>query len=155
MVPVILQLLGIVVIIAEFLIPSAGILSVISIGLLTYSIYLVFSDVSAAAGFIFLAADLVAIPVLVIIGLKMIGRSGASLKTALSSEGGVSSKLVVLDQFIGKEGVAVSHLRPAGVVQVEGKRLDAVTKGEFIDKNSTIVVSATTANQLVVRKKAL
>jgi membrane-bound ClpP family serine protease len=150
--PLALQLLGVIVIIAEFLIPSAGLLSILSIGLLGYSLFIVFTAVSTKIGFIILAADLVTMPILIIIGLKMIGRSRASLRQTLSSQEGVSVQSSQLESLITKEGTTVSFLRPAGIALIEGKRIDVVTRGEFIDKNLPVVVVAVTGNQVVVKK---
>ena len=50
--PVILQLLGIVVIIAEMILPSAGLLTIAALGLFGYSLFLVFSTISVTTGFI-------------------------------------------------------------------------------------------------------
>jgi membrane-bound ClpP family serine protease len=145
-----LQLLGVIVIIAEFLIPSAGLLTILSVGLLAYSLFLIFTVVSANAGFMVLAADLITLPILVVVGLKMIGRS---LHKTLSQEDGVSSQSLQMEQYVGHEGVAVSALRPAGIALIDGKRIDVVGKGEFINKNSAVIVVAVTGNQVIVKKK--
>ena len=60
---IVLQLAGILVIIAEIIIPSGGILGILAAGLIGYSLYLVFSQVSATAGMVFVMADLAIIPV--------------------------------------------------------------------------------------------
>jgi membrane-bound ClpP family serine protease len=151
--PVILQLLGTLVVVAEFFIPSGGLISIVAIGLYGYSLYLVFSTVSVAAGFWFVGADIILIPVLVIIGLRVIARSPASLKTTLTKQEGVTSQSEQLSRFIGKEGLTVSHLHPSGIAVIDGHRADVVSSGEFIDKHTPVSVIAVTANQIVVRKK--
>jgi membrane-bound serine protease (ClpP class) len=152
-VPLVMQLLGVGVLISEFLIPSAGLLSVLSIGLFGASIYLVFAHVSTNAGFAVVAADAVIIPVLVIVGLKLIAQSPLALRTTLSREDGVNAQNSDLDKLVGKEGRTLSLLRPAGVAMVDGVRLDVVSTGAFIAKDSPIVVEAVTGNQIVVRAK--
>jgi membrane-bound ClpP family serine protease len=154
-IPLLLQLLGVAVIIAEFLIPSAGLLSIVAVGLLGYSLFAVFTDVSTGAGFIILAADVVTLPILVIIGLKLIGRSKATLHQTLSSADGVSSQPEQLEHYIGMDGVTVSLLRPAGIALINGKRLDVVSKGEYINKGKPVSVVAVTGNQVVVRLKEI
>ena len=57
--PVILQLVGVIVIIAEIILPSGGILSVLAVGIFGYSLYFVFQDVSVSAGFGFVVADVI------------------------------------------------------------------------------------------------
>jgi membrane-bound serine protease (ClpP class) len=51
----------------------------------------------------------------------------------------------------GDRGAAVSVLRPAGKVEIDGKLLDAVTGGEYIEQGSRIEVVAIAANHVVVR----
>ncbi len=150
---ILLQLIGIVVIIAEFILPSAGILTVVALGVFGYSLFLVFTGVSTTAGFIFVAADIVLIPILVVIGLKLLARSPAALRTELSSKEGVSSQSSDAQLLLSKEGVTVSTLRPSGVAQIEGQRVDVVTRGEFVDKRMPVVVIAVTGNQVIVEQK--
>lgn len=147
------QVLGVAVIIAEFFIPSGGLLSVLSLGLLGYSLYIVFTQVSVGVGYMFVAADAILIPVIVIYGIRLIARSKASLRTELTSKSGVISQSEELATFAGKEGVTVTHLHPSGIALIDGKRVDVVTGGEFITRNTPVEVAAVTGNQVVVRKK--
>jgi membrane-bound serine protease (ClpP class) len=152
-IPVFLQLLGTGVVIAEFFIPSGGILSILAAGLFGYSLYDVFAHVSTNAGIVFVVIDVIFIPVLVLIGIRTIARSPAALKTTLSQAEGVTSQASDLQEFLGKEGSAVTPLHPAGIAFIEGKRVDVVTSGEYIGKLSAIKVVAVTGNQVVVKKK--
>jgi hypothetical protein len=42
--------------------------------------------------------------------------------------------------LVGSTGVAVSDLRPGGIVEIDGHRIDAVTSGEFIPAGEPIEV---------------
>ncbi|MFW6152676.1 MAG: NfeD family protein, partial [Verrucomicrobiota bacterium] len=55
-----------------------------------------------------------------------------------------------LDKLIGKEGTAMSDLRPGGFALIDGKRIDVVTQGEMINKNETIRVLDTQSNRVIV-----
>ncbi len=151
--PIILQLVGVVVIIAEVILPSFGILTIVALGVFGYSLFMVFNDISKAAGYALLAADLVLIPVLVILGLKLLARSPVTLRKTLSREEGVSSQPPELDSYIDMQGTAVTDLRPAGTAIIDGKRLDVVARGEYLEKDAAIIVTAVTGNQIIVRKK--
>ncbi|NQT70718.1 MAG: serine protease [Desulfobacteraceae bacterium] len=151
--PIILQLAGVVVIIAEIIIPSGGILSIVALGVFGYSLFIVFNEISMTIGFSFVAADLILIPVLVIVGLKLLARSPATLRKTLSRKEGVSSQSSELESYVGTQGNAVTDLRPAGIAVINGKRVDVVTRGEYLDKDSAIIVTAVTGNQIIVRKK--
>jgi membrane-bound ClpP family serine protease len=151
--PVILQVLGTAVIISEFFIPSGGFLSIAAAGLFGYSLYLAFAHASIATGYIFVAADAVLIPVLVIIGIRYIAKGPASLKATLSSNDGVTSQPVDLQKYIGKTGTTVTALHPSGIALVEDKRMDVVSSGEYIGKLTPVIVTAVTGNQIVVKKR--
>jgi membrane-bound ClpP family serine protease len=151
--PIILQLVGVVVIIAEIILPSFGLLSIAALGVFGYSLFIVFNEISMTIGFAFVAADLILIPVLVIVGLKLLARSPATLRKTLSRKEGVSSQSSELESYVGMQGNAVTDLRPAGIGIINGKRVDVVTRGDYLEKDSAIIVTAVTGNQIIVRKK--
>ena len=151
--PIILQLVGVVVIIAEIILPSGGILSIVALAVFGYSLFIVFNEISMIIGFSFVAADLILIPVLVIVGLKLLARSPVTLRKTLSRKEGVSSQSSELESYVGTQGNAVTDLRPAGIAVINGKRVDVVTRGEYLEKDSAIIVTAVTGNQIIVRKK--
>lgn len=52
--------------------------------------------------------------------------------------------------LLGKQGVALTTLRPAGTALIEGKRYDVSSLGDFLSKNSKIVVSKVEGSKLFV-----
>jgi membrane-bound ClpP family serine protease len=153
-VPAILQVVGIAVLLAEVVLPSGGLLTIAAVACLGYSLYLLFTAVSAFAGMVFVLADIVLVPVVLIAGLKLLARSPLALKTSLSSKSGYSS----YDQeksadYVGMQGTAITDLRPSGTALIGGKRLDVVTRGDYIEKGSEVRVSAVEGSRIVVRKK--
>ncbi|MCP4719147.1 MAG: serine protease [Desulfobacteraceae bacterium] len=151
--PILLQILGILVILAEIFIPSLGILTAIALGLLSYSLYQVFTTISTSVGLVFLGFDLLAIPILVILGMKILAASPLSLKNKLSSKEGVVSQASGLEGYRDKQGKSVTNLRPAGTALINGKRLDVVTDGDYIEANTPIIVTGVTGNQIIVEKQ--
>ena len=61
----------------------------------------------------------------------------------------------VLEHFslVGKSGVALSPLRPAGTAQIGGKRLDVTTLGEFLGSGRPVEVVAADGMRVIVREK--
>jgi len=55
------------------------------------------------------------------------------------------------EALVGRSGTAVTDLRPAGIAEFGGKRLDVVAQGDFIEKGSTIVIAEVHGNRIVVR----
>lgn len=54
-------------------------------------------------------------------------------------------------ELVGKAGVAVTDLRPAGVASVEGERIDVVTEGEYVGSGDPIEVLRADGYRHVVR----
>ena len=151
-IPVVLQLAGVLVIIAEIILPSGGLLSLVAVGLFGYSLFIVFHDISTMAGTYFVLADLIIIPALLALGLKILARSPATLRETLSSENGVVSQSPELESFMGRAGKSVTDLRPGGTAIIDDKRLDVVSRGEYIEKDSNLIVVEVTGNQIIVRE---
>jgi len=150
---VILQLVGVAVVVAEIVLPSGGLLSLLAAAIFGYSLYLVFHDISTATGMAFLLADLMMLPVFIYAGLKMLGRSPATLRSTLSSAAGVTSQSAELEQFRDLEGRALTNLHPSGTVLILGQRLDVVSRGEYIEKGSAVQVVDVTGNQVIVARR--
>ncbi len=55
-------------------------------------------------------------------------------------------------QWLGKRGTASSPLRPAGIAQIDGQRLDVVSDGTLINAGETIEVFRVDGNRIVVRR---
>ncbi|MBR9984811.1 MAG: serine protease [Desulfosarcina sp.] len=149
--PVILQLIGILVIIAEIILPSGGILSILAAGLFGYSLYLVFTQLSASTGMAFVIADLILIPILVYVGIKFLAKSPVTLRTKLSRKDGVTAQSIGQKEYVGSPGLALTDLRPSGIAQINQERMDVVTQGEYIEKQTPIIVIAVSGNQIVVK----
>jgi membrane-bound ClpP family serine protease len=152
-VPVFLQLVGIFVIIAEIILPSGGILSILATGLFGYSLYLVFTNISASAGMAFIIADLIIVPILLYFGIKFLAKSPVTLRTKLSREDGVTAQSSDQNDYLGSVGLAITDLRPSGVATIDDQRLDVVTRGEYLEKQTAIIVIAVRGNQIVVKQK--
>ena len=58
------------------------------------------------------------------------------------------------DRWIGMEGVAVTALRPAGQIEIEGVRLNAASAGEFIEKGAAVKVTGTEGDHYTITRKA-
>ena len=59
----------------------------------------------------------------------------------------------VLKDLAGKEGIAHTTLRPAGIAKIDGNLVDVVTEGDFIDAGSPIVVLRVVGGRNIVRKR--
>ena len=68
-----------------------------------------------------------------------------------ASEGYVSAPTEQDSDLIGREGVTLSELRPVGVGLFDGKRIDVIAEGEFIEAQRAVKIVEARGNRTVVR----
>lgn len=56
--------------------------------------------------------------------------------------------------LVGREGVAITPLRPAGTARIDERRVDVVAESELIEAGAEIEVIAAGGTRIVVRRKA-
>ena len=57
-----------------------------------------------------------------------------------------------LKVFVGKEGIATTVLRPTGMAEIEGIRLNVEAEGEFIPKDTPVQVHRVDGRNVIVKK---
>jgi membrane-bound serine protease (ClpP class) len=76
------------------------------------------------------------------------------LQTGLSSGAGYTSEPVGDHRWLGHRGTTVSPLRPSGIAQLDGERVDVVSDGAFLEAGTPIEVIRVDGNRIVVRSVA-
>jgi membrane-bound serine protease (ClpP class) len=74
------------------------------------------------------------------------------LETGLLAGAGGGSAPESDRSWLGKSGTALSPLRPAGIAEIEGERVDVVSDGELIEPGVPVVVTRVDGNRIVVRR---
>jgi len=74
------------------------------------------------------------------------------LSHKLDTEEGYVSHDTSLTAYVGKRGKALTILRPSGTADIEGRRLDVVTSGEFIEAGRGVEVILVEGTRVVVRE---
>lgn len=72
------------------------------------------------------------------------------LETGLAADQGFTSEPLSDHGYEGKVGTAASDLRPAGIAVIEGRRVDVVSNGGYIDAGQPIKVDHVDGNRIVV-----
>lgn len=146
--------IGVVLIGIEIFLPGFGIPGISGIVLTTIGI-VILTD-SPLTALILILAILAILGILIAIAIRSakqgrIAKSSLILKDELDKESGFSSA-GDMEYFIGHSGVAVTDLRPAGIADFDGVKLDVVTEGNFLEKGSALVVISVEGRRIVVRK---
>ncbi|MCA9523981.1 MAG: hypothetical protein KC609_23590, partial [Myxococcales bacterium] len=73
------------------------------------------------------------------------------LETALRSGEGFSTQDAESARYLGMRGIAVTDLRPAGKIVLEGNKLDVISTSGFVSKETEVEVIEVSASRIVVR----
>ena len=57
-----------------------------------------------------------------------------------------------MEYLVGKEGLAVTDLRPAGKCDIEGVELDVRTEGRYIMRGNKVIISRIHENMIMVKE---
>jgi len=150
---IILFVIGLILLLAEiFFIPGFGLAGIGGIAAILASIFLTFGNIVQATYSILIALGVSVIGFFLLI--KYIPSTRTWRKFVLSTEQrkelGYTVGTKDLKRLTGKEGTAITPLRPSGIVEVNGKKLNALTRGEYVDSNSKIKIISVEGNKIVV-----
>lgn len=146
--------LGITALVIEiFFVPGFGVGGVVGVILLGWGVLLLSVDIFYATQALTIA--LVLTLVALVGGVWLATKFNFWKKVALAdrqrNEAGYSAPQRDLEKLLGVQGVAATPLRPAGSALVEGKKVDVVTEGEFINPGTPVLVIKVEGTRVVVK----
>jgi len=150
---IILFLVGFFLLLAEiFLIPGFGLTGISGIIAILTSIFLTFGNIIQATYSILIALGFTIVGFFLLIRYIPATRTWRKfiLFTKQEKELGYSVGIKNSKRLIGKEGIAITPLRPSGMVEVNGEKLNAITRGEYVDSNTKIKIISVEGNKIVV-----
>lgn len=153
---------GVVLLLLEiFVIPGFGIAGIGGIILILASLFLslintdYFYDMGTiSSAIVQLAASILLAVVAILLLLKYLPKSKSFNKLVLADEEKTSqgfSSNPDYSAILHSTGVALTPLRPAGSVIIDGKKYDVLTEGEFIEKGKNVKVIKTEGVKIVVQ----
>ena len=148
---IVLLTVGLCLIVAEIFFPSFGILSVLATAAIVGAVVVAFQE-SGTLGMRFLIATAVLVPAAIVTGFKLFPKSPFGKKMVakgLSFDSSRSSDPRDLD-LTGKEGVVEADCRPAGMARIDGRRVDVVTRGEWLEAGVRVRVVDVQGNRVVI-----
>lgn len=149
---VFLLVIGLIMLCLEIFIPG-GIVGTLGGLCLLGSIVMAFTERGTVFGFYWLGAVVVLTLIGLFLAIKALPRSPAGKRLFLgSSEQGFSGAEEGLEKWVGRRGEAVTPLRPAGMIEIGGERIDVVTGGEYLPRGTPVEVVKADGNRILVRK---
>jgi membrane-bound ClpP family serine protease len=149
---VVLLVAGIVLLAIELHLPGFGIFGFLGILALVVDVLITAKTFVQGLTMTAILFVIVALLMAVMASYASKGRlpKGLMLKESTSAELGFSG-VEDMKYLIGKTGTTVTVLRPVGGVDFDGVRLDVVTRGEYLEKDTPVEVIEVEGNRIVVR----
>jgi membrane-bound ClpP family serine protease len=140
--------------IAEVFIPSGGVISVLALVCFIGGVAIFFHH-SVGAGIIGIVVAVVMIPTVWVIAYKRFPQSrfGKSIMLAASGkrQGDAVRDSEQLGKLLGAEGTVLTPLRPVGMAEFGGQRLECVAESGYVEKDKKVKVIHVEGTQLTVR----
>jgi membrane-bound ClpP family serine protease len=152
--PFLILVLGVILIAAEDLLPTGGVLGVLAGGCLLWFVYIGFSQ-STSLGIRYLVAEMVTVPLVYMTSSFLIDKTGlrrlVSLQPPEFDEVDIRQEGPDLGRLIGLRGRAVTTLRPSGMVDFEGRRIDGMSEAGLIPSGAEVLAVQVRSGRLIVR----
>lgn len=144
---------GVGLIVLEVFLPGFGVPGISGIVLLGIGLAMTATSYGMVAALGVLIAMIAIVAIAISISLRSASK-GALSKSPLFLNHNDAFKAEPDDMkvFLGKNGVTRSVLRPAGIAEFDGVRLDVVTEGDFIDAGESVVITHVEGGRIVVRR---
>lgn len=151
----ILIIVGFVLLAAELFIPTGGVLFVLSVLCLAVGVGMAFYC-DASTGMITLIVVAVALPVIGGVAFYFWPKTPIGKRMFLDApaEDATLANMPVnleLEHLRGRVGRTLGSLRPAGIVDFDGRRVDVLTEGMMVDDNQWVKCIDVKAGKVIVR----
>jgi membrane-bound ClpP family serine protease len=154
-------LFGVILLIVEVFMPGFGLPGISGIVLEGAAIVLTYlwHGGLAALGVTVLILAIVAVAISLALRSANRGRLSKSniiLKEEETAENGYTATSAAdMQVFVGRQGVTTTPLRPTGLAEFDGVRLNVASQGDFIPKDTPVIVDHVEGAAVVVRRRPL
>jgi membrane-bound ClpP family serine protease len=151
--PLICLGIGLTLLLAEVFVPSGGLIGLLALGFLGVGIYLGFT--TTTHGLLFLVALAIMMPLTLAAAVQLWPRSPMAkyifLTPPTAEESAPEIRVHALEHLIGQFGRALTPLRPSGLVDFEGRRLDGMSEEGLIPAGALVRAVQVRSGQIIVR----
>ena len=143
-----------VLIIAEVFVPSGGLLSVCALAALVGGVAIFFNQ-GPVAGWVGLIIAILMVPTVLVLAYRIFPKTRFGKVVTLTppqrDRGDAIPDTNRLQELLGKDGVVISPLRPVGMCDFSGQRVECVAETGYIEKDRKVTVVRVQGTQLTVR----
>lgn len=148
-------LVGLLMLVIELFTPGVGVAGITGVIAMVAVVVLqlVWGDPRVAVYVIAIVLLIIVLALIWLIRSLQRGRLSRSFLVLHDTVDGASVPEVAAGQsLIGRVGVSITPLRPAGIADIDGARVDVMTAGAFIEKNRRVEVIRAEGMHILVRE---
>ncbi|WP_153558407.1 NfeD family protein [Roseimaritima sediminicola] len=145
---ILLVFLFLVLFALEFFVPSGGVIGLCAAAALIAAVVIAFLH-SATMGLATLLVGMVLVPMAFAIMIRLWPRT--SIGRGILGTPVVAERRSQYQDYLNRVGIAKTDLLPSGMVEIDGRRLDAVSTGVAVDKGTVIEVISVDGGRIHVR----
>jgi membrane-bound ClpP family serine protease len=141
-------IIGIALVVIEVLfVPGTTFVGLIGFLLMAVGVWYCFNNYGSKAGILLASGSLVLMVLIFYWGYK----KNVWKKFALNTENDVRLAQKAIDYLqVGQEGITISALRPSGIAEFDGKRIEVQTFGELLDAGVNVKIIEIKGNEVFV-----
>ena len=151
----VLVLAGMLLIVAEICTPMFGLLGLVALGCVGWSVYLCYT-INGVFGLVMTIAVVVGLPIYIVTAVKVLPKSPLGRRLHLgrnqAQPGEGTPEASELAELVGRRCNTETTLRPSGMVRIDNKRIVAQAESGMIEKGVEVEVIRATGMGVVVRK---
>jgi membrane-bound serine protease (ClpP class) len=147
---VLIQALAFGAAIGEALLPTFGLLGLLSLTLSAYSWFYILTELPRSAAIAFGIADLLLIPVAIKLAFAGLARSPMAHRSDLGTGSGLEDLDRALKRHVGEWAVAETDLRPTGKIRLGDEFHEAQALGEWIARGRRVRVLSVNGSRFQV-----
>jgi len=141
-------------IVAEVFVPSGGLISIFALACLIGGAAIFFQH-STTAGWIGVVIAAIMIPSVLVIAYKIFPKTrfgkSVTLRPPERQQGDAIPDTPELKELLGAVGVVLTPLRPVGMCDFSGQRVECVAESGYVEKGKKVKVIDVESTQLTVR----
>lgn len=153
---IVLYLLCAALLVVEVFVPSFGLITICAMAAMAGGLAIFFNH-SLMAGWGGVIVAVVMIPTVLIMAYKLFPKTRFGRNVSLAgpnrAKGDAIPDTEQLEQMLGLLGRVITPLRPVGMCDFSGQRLECVAESGYVDKDQTVEIIKVEGTQLTVRIK--
>jgi membrane-bound ClpP family serine protease len=151
--PILSLVVALLLFLAEAFIPSGGLIGMLAVGFVGVSLYLAFT--TTTLGWLFLLVTVVLLPLTFALAVHLWPRTPLAkylfLKPPEPEEVVPDGQSLLLEHLVGRFGRALTVMRPTGLVDFDGRRLEGMSEEGMIPAGALVRAVQARGGRLVVR----